>query len=68
MPNPSRETKFSGANGDREIFIFHVQLTSSRMGNITLLILTLNIADDHTYTTKRLDSVITIVTSVLLVI
>ena len=26
LPNPSRETKFSGANGDREQFIFHVQL------------------------------------------
>ena len=26
LPNPSRETKFSGANGDREISIFPVQL------------------------------------------
>ena len=26
LPNPSRETKFSGANGDREYFIFPVQL------------------------------------------
>ena len=26
LPNPSRETKFSGANGDREYFIFIVQL------------------------------------------
>ena len=26
LPNPSRETKFSGANGDRELFIFPVQL------------------------------------------
>ena len=26
LPNPSRETKFSGANGDRGIFIFSVQL------------------------------------------
>ena len=33
LPNPSRETKFSGANGDREIFIFPVQLTRSRIGN-----------------------------------
>ena len=23
-PNPSRETKFSGANGDRKIFIFPI--------------------------------------------
>ena len=39
--NPSRETKFfSGANGDREIFIFFpVQLTTtSRIGNIIQLI------------------------------
>ena len=28
LPNPSRETKFSGANADREIFIFPVQLTT----------------------------------------
>ena len=26
LPNPSRETKFSGANGDKELFIFPVQL------------------------------------------
>ena len=32
--NPSREPKFSGANGDREIFIFPVQLTTSRIGNL----------------------------------
>ena len=34
-PNTSRETKFSGANGDREIFVFPVQLTTSRNGNLT---------------------------------
>ena len=26
LPNSSRETKFSGANGDKEYFIFPVQL------------------------------------------
>ena len=36
MPNPSRETKFSGANADREIFIFPVQLTTSRIGNVVV--------------------------------
>ena len=30
----ARETKFSGANGDREIFIFPVQLTTNRIGNL----------------------------------
>ena len=53
LPNPSRETKFSGANGDREIFVFPfpVQLITSRIGNLTRLILTLAICDDddHTY-------------------
>ena len=49
MPNPSRETKFSGANWGREDFIFPVQLTTSRIGNLTRLILTLAICDDHTY-------------------
>ena len=46
MPNPSRETKFSGANGDREKSIFPVQLTTSRIGNLTLAV-----CDDHTYRT-----------------
>ena len=40
---PSRETKFPGANGDRESIIFPIQLTTSRIGNLTRLILTLAI-------------------------
>ena len=40
-PNPSREAKCSGANGDREMPIFPVQLTTSRVGNLTRLVLTL---------------------------
>ena len=47
--DPSRENKFSGANGDRELFIFPVQLTTRRIGNLTRLILTLAICDNHTY-------------------
>ena len=43
LPNPSRETKFSGTHGDRGIFIFPVQLTTSRIGNLTRLIHTLAI-------------------------
>ena len=39
--NPSRETKFSGTYGDRGIFSFPVQLTTSRIGNLTRLIHTL---------------------------
>ena len=38
LPNPSRDCKFSGANRDREMFIFPVQLTMSRIGNLTRLI------------------------------
>ena len=34
-------TKFSGANADREIFIFPVELTTSRIGNLTRLIILL---------------------------
>ena len=51
MPNPSRETKFSGANGDEEIFIFTVQLTTSRIGNLTrlILILLLHVMTIYTY-------------------
>ena len=42
LPNPSRETKFSGANADKEYLIFLFQLTpSSRIGNLTRLIHTL---------------------------
>ena len=48
-----QETKFSGANNaDREISIFPVHLTTtSRICNLTRLILTLAICDmcDHTY-------------------
>ena len=39
--NPSRETKFSGTHGARGILIFPVQLTTSRIGNLTGLIHTL---------------------------
>ena len=39
--NPSRETKYSGSHGEREIIIFPDQLTTSRMSNLTRLI--------HTY-------------------
>ena len=40
LPNLSRETNFSGANGDAmEILMFLVQLTTSRIGsNLTRLI------------------------------
>ena len=34
LPHPSHETKFSGANGNREKIIFPVQLTTSRIGNL----------------------------------
>ena len=40
-PNPSRETKFSGVDGDRKMYIFPVRLTASRIGNLTRLIHTL---------------------------
>ena len=43
LPKPSRETNFSGTNADRGIFIFPVQLTTSRIGNLTRLIHTLDI-------------------------
>ena len=47
----SRETKFSGANGDREILIFPVQLITSRVGsNLTRLMHTLlYLRTIHTY-------------------
>ena len=49
-PNTSRETKFSGSNRDRNIFIFPVQLTTSRIGSLTRLIHTLlYVMTIHTY-------------------
>ena len=39
--NPSRETRFSDTHGDRRMLIFPVQLTTSRIGNLTRLIHTL---------------------------
>ena len=42
----SRETKSPGANGDGATFISPVQLTTSRIGNLTWLILTLAVCDD----------------------
>ena len=49
--NPSRETKFSGTYRNGRIFILPVQLTTSRIGNLTRLTHTLlpGICDDHTY-------------------
>ena len=51
LPKPSRETKFSGSNVDREKnIIMPVQLTTSRIGNLTQLILTPAIyVTMHTY-------------------
>ena len=43
--------KSSGANGDRNKNIFLVQLTTSRIGNLTQFILTHAVYDDHTYST-----------------
>ena len=54
----TRETKFSDVNGDREIFIFPVQLTTSRIGNHTRLILTLaKCLAMHTYIMPKQDCV-----------
>ena len=39
LPNSSREAKFSGANGDKEKFIFPVQRTTSRIGIFLLYVL-----------------------------
>ena len=43
-------SKFSGTHGDRGIFIFLVQLTTSKIGNLTRLIHTvLYVMTIHTY-------------------
>ena len=43
LSKPSRETKFSGTNGDREMFIFPIQVITSRIGSLARLIHTLAI-------------------------
>ena len=45
----TRLTKFLGANGDREILFFLVQLTTSKIGNLTRFILTLAVMTIHTW-------------------
>ena len=40
---PVSRDQFSGTNGDREILFFAVQLTTSRIGNLTRLMITLAI-------------------------
>ena len=50
-----RETKFSGTHGDRGMFIFPVQLTTSRIGNLTRLIHTLlYVMTIHTYILREI--------------
>ena len=53
MENKSKQaddTNFSGTYGDRGIFIFPVQLTTSRIGNLTRLTHTLlYVMTIHTY-------------------
>ena len=51
LPNPSRETKFTGANAYEAILFFPVELTTSRIGNLTRLIhsLTICVTIHHMY-------------------
>ena len=46
---PVSRDQISGANADRDFFFLRVELTTSRIGNLTWLIHTLAICDDHTY-------------------
>ena len=63
-PNPSRETKFSGTNADREILIFPVELTTCRTGNLTRLIHTLAICVTiHIVDTCRATNITNIITT-----
>ena len=48
------QTRLEGANADREIFIFPVELNTSRIGNLTRLIHTLaTCVTIHTYCATR---------------
>ena len=52
---PVSRDQFSGANADKEIFIFPVQLTTCRIGNLTRLIHTLAICVFFFFTLAYLD-------------
>ena len=45
----SRDQILRHERGQGNTFIFPVQLTTSRIGNLTRLIHTFSISDDHTY-------------------
>ena len=47
---PVSRDQFSGANGDRKILIFPVQLTTGRVGNLTRLIHTHAVSYMSTHT------------------
>ena len=54
---PVHETKFSGTNGDRDMFIFPVQPTTNRIGNLTRLIHTLlYVMTIHTYWVRMVET------------
>ena len=57
LPNPCCETKFSGANADRETLVLPVQLTTCRNGNLTYPVdLYPCYMCDHTYIIHRSSS------------
>ena len=58
---PVSRDQISGANADRKIFILPVQLTTSRIGNLTRLIHTLAVCDDHTHTDSKGRDVVLII-------
>ena len=61
---PARPDSFPDTNADdrEDVLIFPVQLTTSRVGNLTRLIHNLAITCDHTYITPEC-SVVVVVTS-----
>ena len=50
--NPFRETKFSGTYGDMKIFIFPVQLTTGRIGNLDAFDPYSALRDEQTFSKK----------------
>ena len=56
-PDLTRETKLSGANGDRENSVFPVQLTTSRIGNPYPVDAQSAESDDHTHTHTLRDTI-----------
>ena len=58
LPNPSRETKFSGANGDREISNFPCSADHEQDRQPNPIDLSLAVCDNHTHNSSIINTTV----------